>query len=131
MKTFMKTMIAAGVALTLVTAGSNQAQAGGWPIAAGVFGGLAVGTAVGVAVATSHPVYVSPAYPVYVPAPQPVVVTVAVPVQPVVAAAPVCLPAVSPIYCPGPVAIGPRWGYGYPYARVGWGYYPHRYFYRR
>ena len=50
--------------------GNTNARAwcGGWPIAAGVFGGLAVGTAIGATVASaSAPTYAYPAYsyPVY------------------------------------------------------------------
>ncbi len=58
MKTITKSILAGAVALALVTVGTSQAQAGGWPIAAGVVGGLAVGTAVGAAVANSS----APAY---------------------------------------------------------------------
>jgi hypothetical protein len=113
MKTITKSILAGAVALALVTVGTSQAQAGGWPIAAGVVGGLAVGTAVGAAVANSSaPAYYGypgPVYPGYAySAPVPVGYCP----QPVVVAAP------GPYFYPG-FRAGFGWGRGYHY---GYGY---------
>ena len=71
-----KIILAAIMSLAFLGTQVQTAKANGWPIAAGVVGGLAVGTAIGVA--ASHPVYYAPApayYPppaYYAPAPAPV-----------------------------------------------------------
>ena len=82
MKSFVKVSAVAALALAMTTLGAMQARAGGWPVAAGVVGGVAVGTAVGVTLANAAapayygypgPVYVGPRYcapgPVVVAAP--------------------------------------------------------------
>ncbi len=138
MKTFMKTATIGALALAMATFGTATAKAGpGWPIAAGVVGGLAVGTAVGatIAAANATPVYTYPypAYPAYpgyagYPAPAPAVVAPGPQAQVMVAP-----PApVAPVVVAGPsVVVGAPWGYyshryvyGGPYAwgRWGWGY---------
>jgi hypothetical protein len=122
MNALMKTTCVAALALGLTTLGAPQARAwgGGWPIAAGVFGGLAVGTAVGATVASAA----APGY-------------YAVPPPGYYAPPPAYVPA--PAYAPAPAYYyGPRVVYTapYPYARVGYGwgpryYYGGRYYYRR
>src|SRR5580658_1333635 len=121
MKRFVKTSVIAALALAMTTFGAVQAQAWGWPVAAGVFGGLAVGTAVGVTVANAAaPVYYSYPAPVY-------------------AAPRYCAPAPVASYAPGPAVVavapgpayyGPRAVYSapYPYYRAGFGWGP-RYYY--
>ena len=137
MKTLIKTSCVAVLALAAMTFGAPQARAwgGGWPIAAGVFGGLAVGTAVGVTVASA-------AQPVYYTAPPPVYVA-----PRYYAPAPAYAPA--PVYAPVPaavsVAVAPPYyyaqrvvygaAYPYYYGRVGYGWGPRYYhgghYYRR
>jgi len=154
MKTLMKTSIIAALALAMVTFGTPNARAwgGGWPIAAGVVGGLAVGTAIGVAVANAnapayaYPAYSYPAYPAYpayrtyAPAPAPAyypatpIVQQVQPVrqvytQPVVQTVapppPVYVQQPAPVYYySSPVVYAAPYPYVYPYARFGWGY-PH------
>jgi hypothetical protein len=118
MKTMTKSIMAGAVALALVTVGTSQAQARGWPVAGAVVGGLAAGTVIGTTIASaSAPAYYGyPAYsaPVY---PAPIVVQAPAPAwyypRPVVVAAPV------PYY--GYPAVragfwwGPRYHYGYGY----------------
>jgi hypothetical protein len=115
MKTFMKTSCVAALILAAATFGAPKAQAGGWPIAAGVVGGVAFGTAVGVTVASAQPVYYSPSYyapaPVYAPAYVPAPVAVAAPY----------------VYAPR-VVVGAPYPYYYPYVRAGFGWGP-RYYY--
>jgi hypothetical protein len=132
MKRLVKVCAVTGLALSVFALTTPKAQAwgGGWPVAAGVFGGLAVGTCIGAAVAhASTPVYVYPpavavaptaAYvaPAVVAAPAPQIVVAA----PVVAA-PVVYARPYPYYYyrgyHGPVV---RYGYGYGYGRAyGWG----------
>jgi hypothetical protein len=67
----MKTVIAAGLALSLAAA-PIQARADGGQIAAGIIGGLAAGAIIGSMVRPPPPVYYAPA-PVYA-APPPVYV---------------------------------------------------------
>ena len=64
----MKKIILAITILALAGSQVQTAKAGGFPIAAGVLGGLAVGTAIGATVAHA-PVYYAPgpAYPYYPP----------------------------------------------------------------
>ena|ERR1700722_9036083 len=120
----MKKIILAMTILALAGSQVQTAKAGGWPIAAGVFGGLAVGTAIGASVAPA-PVYYAPGY-YNAPAPVhpnygynsynycPPVPSVAF--RPPVPWAPqVCLPL------PG-ISFG--FGFGRPYYR-GYGYYGH------
>ncbi len=129
MKTLTKSIMAGAVALALVTVGTQQARAGGWPIAAGVVGGLAVGTVVGASIASaSAPAYYGYPAPVY-PAPGYAYAATACP-APVVAVAPVCYPrpvvvaAPFPYYgYPGVRAAywgGPRYGYAYGYGYRGY-----------
>jgi hypothetical protein len=137
MKTFMKTSIVAALALAMATFGTSNARAGGWPIAAGVVGGLAVGTAIGVTVASANaPVYAYPAYsyPVYPPSPAPALAVQ--PVQPVVQAVvppPVYVPQPAPAYYySSPVVYAASYPYGYPYVRFGWGWgHPQHFVYHR
>jgi hypothetical protein len=113
MKKFTKITAVAAVVLALTTAGVSNAQAGGWPVAAGVVGGLAVGTAVGATVATTYAA--PPAYYPYAPAAYP---------------APYYAPyyAPAPVYYPYAPAVYP---YYYPAVRFGvHGGYP-RYYHRR
>jgi hypothetical protein len=117
MKTLTKSLIAGAVALALVTVGTQQAQAGGWPIAAGVVGGLAAGTVIGATVASaSAPAYYGYPAPVY-PAPA---YGYAAPVYP----GPVVAPA--PAYYPRPVVVAAPYPYyyGYPGFRAGFGWGP-------
>ena len=144
MNTIVKTSMAVGLAATMATFGTSNARAGGWPIAAGVIGGLAVGTAIGatVASASAPPAYVYPAYPypaytyaAPAPAVQPVQPTVVQPVRPVAAPAPATVyvqPAPvytypAPVVYAGPYACG--YPYGYPCVRLGWGYRGYRGYY--
>ena len=163
MKTLMKTSAVAVLAVAIATLGTSNARAwggGGWPIAAGVFGGLAVGTAIGATVASANaPTYVYPtySYPVYPPAysayatyPAPAYDTAAptvqtaqpvqhvqpTPIQPVVqpVATPVYVQQPVPVYYyPRTVVYGAPYPYVYPYyyGRAGWGYYPRHFGYRR
>ncbi|HUD47469.1 MAG TPA: hypothetical protein VMR33_11595 [Candidatus Baltobacteraceae bacterium] len=110
MKTITKSIIAGAVALALVTLGTSQAQAHGWPVAVGVAGGVTAGVVVGATIANAYaPAYYAYPAPAY---PAPVVVQ---------ASAPVC-------YNPGPVVVGERYPYIYPAVRVGFGWGP-RYHY--
>ena len=90
MRDLRKIPAVAMVIFTLATVGVSSARAGGWPVAAGVVGGLAAGTIVGRAVANCPP----PTYYVY---PQRVYVA------PVCAPAPVLRPPVPVCYAPVPV----------------------------
>jgi hypothetical protein len=65
----MKTLIAAGLAASLLAA-PIQARAEGGRIAAGILGGLAAGAIIGSIVRPSPPVYYAPA-PVYIAPPPP------------------------------------------------------------
>jgi hypothetical protein len=154
MKTFMKTSVVAAVALAMTAFGTPNARAwGGWPIAAGVAGGLAVGVAVASA---NAPVYTYPVYPAYgayttygtyatapayitsAPAvqqpPPPVQQTVYQP--PVVQTVPpptVYVQRPAPVYYySSPVIYAAPYSclYGHPYVRYGWSY-PRRFVYRR
>jgi hypothetical protein len=123
MKTFLKTSCVAALALAAMTFGAPQAKAwvGGWPIAAGVFGGVAVGTAVGATVAanaaapvyyTAPPaVYATPNY--YAPAPAPVYAP---------APAAVSVGVVPPYYVAPRVVYGAPYPYYRPYWRAGYGW---------
>jgi hypothetical protein len=156
MKTFMKTSVVAALALAMVTFGTPNARAwgGGWPIAAGVFGGLAVGTVIGATVASasapayaypaySYPVY--PAYPAYqtyqmypapayntaTPAVQPVRQAAAQTVVQTVTPPPVYVQQPAPVYYySSPVVYAAPYPYVYPCVRFGWGH-PHHFVYRR
>jgi hypothetical protein len=132
MKKFMKISLVGALALAAVTFGAPQAQAwgGGWPIAAGVFGGLAVGTAVGATVASASTpvyyaappaVYAAPTY--YAPAP-------AYTPAPAYAPAPAAVSvAVAPPYYYAPRAVyAAPYPYYYPSGRLGYGWGP-RYVY--
>jgi hypothetical protein len=145
MKTLIKNSIVAALALAMATFGTSNARAWrcGWPIAAGVFGGLAVGTAIGATVANaSAPACVYPAYsyPVYrtyqtYPAyPAPGYNTAAPAVQPVVQTvtpSPVYVQQPAPVYYySSPVVYAAPYPYVYPYVRFGWGY-PRHVVYRR
>lgn len=158
MRTFLKSSIAGALALGMIALGTPNAHAGGWPIAAGVVGGLAVGTAIGatVAAANAAPVYAYPypayptypAYPAYsyatVPAPAYNYATPAVqsvqPVQQMVAPPTMYVqtPPPAPAYY-GPAVYAAPYPLVYPYGRFGWGWGwgwrggwgPGRYFYRR
>jgi hypothetical protein len=128
MKTLTKSIMTGAVAVALVTLGTQQAQAGGWPIAAGVVGGLAAGTIIGASIASaSAPAYYGYTAPVY-PAPGYAYATPAYPAPaPVVAVAPAYYPRVVvaapyPYWYPGiraGYAWGPRFGYGYAYRGYG------------
>lgn len=135
----MKTSVVAALALALATFGTSNARAGGWPIAAGVLGGLAVGTVVGATVASANaPAYVYPAYPypvyssypAYRSYPAPVYGTTAPVGQPIVQTmAPpptVYVPQAVPAYYPRTVVYAAPCVY--PCVRFGWGY--PRYAYR-
>ena len=145
----MKTSVVAALALAMATFGTSNAQAGGWPIAAGVLGGLAVGTAIGATVASANaPTYVYPAYsypvyssyPAYATYPAPAYRTVAPVIQPVQQIAPqpdvqtvapsptVYVQQPAPVYYPSTVVYAAPYPYVYPYVRFGWGY--PRYAYR-
>jgi hypothetical protein len=156
MKTFMKTSVVAALALVMTTFGTPNARAwgGGWPIAAGVFGGLAVGTAIGATVASAstpacaypaypYPVYPTyPAYPTYAtypapayniaaPAVQPIQRIAAQPVVQTVTPPPVYVQQPAPVYYYSrPVVYAAPYPYVYPYVRFGWGY-PRHAAYRR
>src|SRR5271168_3269652 len=115
----MKKIILAAV-MSLALAGSQvqTAQAGGWPIAAGVIGGLAVGTAIGASVA--HPVYYAPAPAYYYPP-----TTYYQPAPAVTYQAPVVYaqPAPTVVYAqPGYVAA-PVITFGFGFGRPYWGNY--------
>ncbi len=132
MKRLVKVCAVTGLALSVFALTTPKAQAWGcgWPIAAGVVGGLAVGTCIGATVAhAAAPVYVYPPGAPVAPAaayvaPAPQVVVSAPVVAPVVYGRPYPYYYYRGYY--GPVA---RYGYGYGY-RYGWGprYYHH---YRR
>jgi hypothetical protein len=128
MKTFMKTSVVVTLALAMATFGTSNAQArvGGWPIAAGVFGGLAVGTAIGATVVrAATPVYVYPTYVAPVPVVQPIVQTVAPPPT-------VYVQQPAPVYCyPSTAVYAVPYPYAYPYVRFGWGYSRHVAYRRR
>jgi len=102
MKDLRKIPAVAVVIFTLATVGVSSARAGGWPVAAGVVGGLAAGTIVGRAVANCPP----PTYYVY---PQRVyVASLCAPAPVIVPLAPVCyatVPVVYPFYDP-PIRLG-------------------------
>ena len=109
MKTMTKSIMAGALALALVTVGTPQAQAGGWPVAGAVVGGLAAGAVIGATVASAAaPAYYGYPAPAY-PAPA---YGYAAPVYP----APV-------YYCPRPVVVAAPFPYVYPGVRTGywWG----------
>lgn len=118
-------MTALGLSVLAVTTPKAQAWCGGWPIAAGVVGGLAVGTCIGATVAhASAPVYAYPAPVAVAPAPAYV--------------APPAVVVQAPVYAPAPVVYAAPYPYyyrGYYRApvRVGWGWGPRGYYhhYRR
>ncbi|HWD20297.1 MAG TPA: hypothetical protein VHB20_13570 [Verrucomicrobiae bacterium] len=123
MKRFVKMFAVTGLALSVLTLTTPKAEAhGGFGIAAGVLGGLAVGTAIGVTVAHAAPapyyVYPGPTYAYAAPAPQ-ACVQAPVVVAPPVYAAPVCpTPVVyaAPYYRPV-VRVGFGWGRPYYHYR--------------
>jgi hypothetical protein len=100
MKMFMKISCVAALALVMTTLGASKARAGGWVVAGGVSGGVAVGTA---GVAVSAPVYCAPA---------PVTVAVA-----------------PSYYCAPRVVCGAPYPYCRPYFRAGYGWGPHYHYY--
>jgi hypothetical protein len=110
----MKKIILAMTILALAGSQVQTAKAGGcgWPVAAGVFGGLAVGTAIGATVAQS-PVYCAPA-PAYVYPPVAYSSPPVVYQRPVVVARPVAV--VSPVrvvYAPPVYVVPPVVGIGF------------------
>lgn len=116
MKTFVKICAVSGAVLSLTALGVSNANAGGWPIAAGVAAGVTAGAIVGTAVAASTappPVYYAPGPYAYAAPAAPVAVAPPAPV--VVAAA----PAYYPYYAYPRVYPYP---YYYPGYRVGWGW---------
>jgi hypothetical protein len=134
----MKKIILAMMLLAFAGSQVQTAKAhGGWPIAAGVLGGLAVGTVVGESIA-QQPVYYAPAPAYYYPPTiyyyQPAPATTYVAPAPAVGYAPAPAVVYPPTYyATAPVVsvgIGfgrPYWGgyyrgyhYGHPYYRGRW-----------
>jgi len=114
MKILTKISAIGAIALSLMAFTPAKAHAGGWPIAAGVIGGLAVGTVIGatVASAAAPPPYY--AYP-------PVAYSTPVLAQP----APVYVQPAPVYYYPRPVV------YPYPVIRGYWRPRYHYHYYRR
>jgi hypothetical protein len=109
------------LAATLLAVGASQmqtARAGGWPIAAGVFGGLVAGTVIADSIARP-PVYYAPSPAYYPPAnyyaPAPVTAYPAAPAVVYAAPAPRVVVA-APYYPPAPVVT-----FGFGFGRTYWG----------
>jgi hypothetical protein len=155
-KNMKKIFLSSVLGVALVGSQVSSARAGGWPIAAGVLGGLAVGTAVGATVvAANQPVYYYPPQTVYgsgvvTPAPSyaptyQIQNAPTVPNAPAMNQTPAYAPQVvyaqpaptvvysTPAYYPAPViGVGlgwPFWGWGgyYHGGYYGRGYYGHGY----
>jgi hypothetical protein len=133
MKRFVKISAVSAVILGLTVLGVSNAQAGGWPIAAGIASGVAAGAIVGtvVAAAVAQPVYYgypAPAYTYAAPAYPAPAYAAAVPQPPIQGYAPAPATVVVPA---APVYYYPRvYPYYYPWVRGGayWGrpYYGYR-----